>query len=73
MRGHACAMPLSKYERVAVLATRVRQLDAGARTCVDWTPGESTYDIALRELEQGKMPIRVKGPARARPAGLMDS
>ena len=49
---------LSKYERVQVLATRVKQLNAGAETSVPFEPGESTYDIAVRELKQGSMPVQ---------------
>ena len=50
---------LSKYERVQVLAARVQQLNGGAPAAVAWTEGESTYDIALREMERGHMPIVV--------------
>ena len=52
--------PLTKYERVHILATRVRQLNAGATAAVLWKEGESTYQIAKRELESGQMPIRVR-------------
>ena len=52
--------PLTKYERVHILAMRVRQLNAGARTAVPWKEGDSTYEIAKRELESGQMPIRVR-------------
>lgn len=51
-------MLLSKYERVQVLATRVKQLNAGAQAAVSFREGESTYDIAVRELEQGSMPVQ---------------
>lgn len=51
-------MLLSKYERVQVLATRVKQLNAGAQAAVSFRQGESTYDIAVRELEQGSMPVQ---------------
>ena len=51
---------LSKYERVQVLAMRVKQLSQGAQTSVAWTSGESLYTIALRELTEGKMPIQIQ-------------
>ena len=51
---------LTKYERVQVLAARVQQLNAGAPTALPWTEGQSTYSIALSELEQGQMPIAVR-------------
>ena len=62
MDGMEGSIPeLSKYERVQLLATRVEQLNRGAATRVKWTEGvDDTYTIAVRELEEGKMPIRVK-------------
>tara|TARA_B100000683_G_C12372028_1_gene507594 strand:+ start:693 stop:953 length:261 start_codon:yes stop_codon:yes gene_type:complete len=49
---------LSKYARVQVLAMRVQQLNAGAEAAVAVLPGDTTYAIAVRELQQGCMPIR---------------
>jgi DNA-directed RNA polymerase subunit K/omega len=51
---------LSKYERVQVLAMRVKQLNAGADAAVEFRDGDSTYSIAVRELEGQCMPIRVQ-------------
>jgi DNA-directed RNA polymerase subunit K/omega len=51
---------LSKYERVQVLAMRVKQLNAGADAAVEFSDGDTTYSIAVRELEGQCMPIRVQ-------------
>ena len=48
---------LTKYERVQILATRVKQLNAGAEAAVAVTAGDTTYAIAVRELELDCMPI----------------
>ena len=50
---------LSKYERVSILSQRVKQLNAGASSSITPKPGETTYDIAVREIETKAMPIRV--------------
>ena len=50
---------LSKYERVQILATRVKQLNAGAEAAVAVTAGDTTYAIAVRELELDCMPIQL--------------
>ena len=50
---------LTKYERVQVLAMRVKQLNAGATAAVKLQESDTTYDIAVRELESGLMPIRL--------------
>ena len=56
---------LGKYARVQILATRVEQLNRGAPTQVEWQEGvDDTYTIALRELEQGKIPIEIMTRAR---------
>ena len=64
---------LTKYERVHILATRVQQLNAGATAAVPWTEGESTYQIAKRELETGRMPIRVAAAQLASSASAAES
>ena len=51
---------LTKYERVQVLAMRVKQLNAGASAAVEVQDSDTTYKIAVRELESGHMPIQLQ-------------
>ena len=57
--GSVMNSSLSKYERVQVLAIRVRQLNANAPAMVEWKEGDSVYEIAKRELATGRLPIRI--------------
>jgi DNA-directed RNA polymerase subunit K/omega len=58
---------LTKYERVCIISARVRQLDAGADAAVTPHPDDTIYDIAVRELESGVMPIRLLATLCSKP------
>lgn len=51
---------LTKYEKTKLIASRVIQLNLGNQPLVDITGLESTYEIALKELNERKIPLIVK-------------
>ena len=51
---------LTKYERVIVLSHRTRELDLGCKPFTDIGVLKNTYDIALKELEERKIPYIVR-------------
>lgn len=51
---------LTKYERTKLLSSRIIQLNSGNPPLVDITGLKSTYEIALKELNERKIPLLVK-------------
>ncbi|CCA61415.1 hypothetical protein AV955_gp058 [Diadromus pulchellus ascovirus 4a] len=51
---------LTKYEKARVLGERTKQINAGAQIFVERLCDDSDFDVALRELEQRKMPLIVR-------------
>jgi len=51
---------LSNFEITRILEARCKQLQAQAPTYVKHKPGEKIYQLALRELQESKCPIRIK-------------
>lgn len=51
---------LTKYERVIVLSHRTRELDLGCKPYVSIDNIRTTYEIALRELEERKIPYIIR-------------
>lgn len=53
---------LTKYERVVVLGMRTREIDLGCRPFVNTTGIKTSYEIALKELEERKIPYIIRRP-----------
>lgn len=52
---------LTKYEKTKILAERAQQLTNGSETFVDGV-FTNTYEVALKELREGKIPFILKRP-----------
>lgn len=57
---------LTKFEKTRVLGQRSHQIATGAPPLVDITGLDDAFSIALKELEQGKIPFKI---IRAYPDG----
>lgn len=55
---------LSKYEKTRVLAERAQQITNGSPVFIDVSEGQyvDTYTIAMKELENKKIPFIIKRP-----------
>ena len=51
---------LTKYEKTKILAERSQQLANGSNTYLKENKFKNTYDIALEELKQKKLPFIIK-------------
>ncbi|MCX8195121.1 MAG: DNA-directed RNA polymerase subunit K [Candidatus Micrarchaeota archaeon] len=50
---------LSKFELARIIGARALQLSYGAPPLIEVKPGESSIDVAKRELEAGIIPLVV--------------
>ena len=57
---------LTKYEKTKIIGMRLQQLANGADPCVETTKKDDIRSIALRELEERKLPFMI---GRALPNG----
>ena len=53
---------LTKYERAYVLGVRALQIDSGSQIFVDVDGETSSYEIALKELMEKKIPLLIERP-----------
>ena len=51
---------LTKYERTLILSERVQHLSNGCNAYIDTTNISNLYDIAVKELTEGKIPYIIK-------------
>ncbi len=58
---------MSKYEKTVIIGVRTRQLQLGAKPLVDIQGLRTEQDIALRELEERRLPLVVKRTLRGVP------
>jgi len=63
-RSYKTSPVLSKYEKTKILSERAQQINDGSPIFVELREGESTsaYKIAMRELEEKKIPFLLKRP-----------
>lgn len=61
---------MTRYELVRVIASRVEQIATGAELNIESEEGECPVDIAIRELESGKLPMMLE---RTLPDGTKES
>lgn len=50
---------LNRYELARVIGLRVMQFHDNNSSSVNRIPGESLYDLALREAIEGKIPLEI--------------
>jgi DNA-directed RNA polymerase I, II, and III subunit RPABC2 len=51
---------LTKYEAVRLVSIRATHIDQGSPVYVEIKPGDSTIDIAVRELMEKRMPLYIE-------------
>lgn len=51
---------LTKYEKIQCLALRANQISCGSKIYVEYTTLDTPLDIAKREMEQKKLPFKIK-------------
>jgi DNA-directed RNA polymerase I, II, and III subunit RPABC2 len=51
---------MTKFERAQIIGTRTEQIARGAQPTIEVPPGSSVRDIAVAELAQKKIPLKIQ-------------
>lgn len=51
---------LTKFEKARVLGVRAQQINSGGKIFVERRDGDTSLDIALRELHEKRMPLLIR-------------
>lgn len=51
---------MTRYELIRVIASRVEQITTGSPYAIKPDPEDTPIDIAIKELEQGKLPMMLE-------------